>query len=162
MVRENPAVIVDGSHNPQGMRATVNSLREYFPKGGIVFLVGVLADKDAAGMMRELTGYKRRDEAEGAGAQASSQRSQESGEKAPELASCYITVTPPSMRAMEAADLAALLRGMTDRPVTAAASLKEGCAMALAAAEADGVVCAIGSLYMVDELEKLFTERSGG
>ncbi len=168
LVREKPAVIVDGSHNPQGMRATVNSLREYFPKGGVVFLVGVLADKDAAGMMRELTGYERGDEAEGAGgAQAPAQESaiqesaaqesatQESGEKARELASCYITVTPPSMRAMEAADLAELLRPMTDRPVTAAASLKEGCAMALSAAGADGAVCAMGSLYMVDELEKL-------
>ncbi len=148
LVREKPPVIVDGSHNPQGVRATVRSLKEYFPKGGIVFLVGVLADKDAAGMMRELAS---------GGEKADGQERADSQEKAngQELAAAYITVTPPSMRAMDAVSLAELLRSVTDRPVTAAASLEEGCAMALSAAGSEGAVCAMGSLYMVDDLERL-------
>ncbi len=129
-----PRIFVDGSHNPQGMRATAASLRAYVPQGEITFLVGVLADKDAAGMARELTG---------AG-----------------LASSFITVTPPSMRAMEATELAALLRTMTDRPVRAAGSLEEGCALALRAAGETGVVCALGSLYMVGDLKRIFREMT--
>ena len=127
-----PQIFVDGSHNPQGMRATAASLRAYVPQGGITFLAGVLADKDAAGMMRELTG----------------------------LAASFITVTPPSMRAMEAETLAGLLRTMTDRPVRAAKSLEEGCALALRAAGPDGVICALGSLYMVGDLTKVFQETA--
>ncbi|MCI8565003.1 MAG: bifunctional folylpolyglutamate synthase/dihydrofolate synthase [Lachnospiraceae bacterium] len=127
-----PRIFVDGSHNPQGMQATAASLRAYVPQGGITFLVGVLADKDPAGMMGELTG----------------------------LASSFIAVTPPSMRAMEAAELAGLLRTMTDRPVQAAASLEEGCALALKAAGPDGVICALGSLYMVGDLTRIFREMT--
>lgn len=127
-IHDRPLVFVDGSHNPQGIRATAESLRTYFPQGGITFLVGVLADKDAVHMMREL----------------------------PELAASFITVTPPSMRAMEAGALAELLRTMTDKPVTAAVSLEEGCALALKRAGEQGVVCAMGSLYLVGDLTSCF------
>ena len=64
------------------------------------------------------------------------------------------------MRAMEAAELAGLLRTMTDRPVQAAASLEEGCALALKAAGPDGVICALGSLYMVGDLTRIFREMT--
>ena len=105
-------------------------------------------------MMRELaSGGEQPDGQE----KADSQERADSQEKAngQELAAAYITVTPPSMRAMDAVSLAELLRSVTDRPVTAAASLEEGCAMALSAAGSEGAVCAMGSLYMVDELERL-------
>ena len=128
---DRPQVFVDGSHNPQGMQATADSLRAYFPQGGITVLAGVLADKDADGMMRKLL----------------------------PLASSFITVTPPSMRAMAAGELAALLRTMTDKPVQAAASLDQGCALALKDAGEDGVICALGSLYMVGELTEIFRKR---
>lgn len=127
---EEPLIFVDGSHNPQGIRATASSLRTYFPQGGVTFLVGVLADKDAVHMMEEL----------------------------PDLASSFITVTPPSMRAMESNDLAKLLRTMTDKPVMAAESLEEGCAMALHAAGEEGVICAMGSLYLVGDITRVFQE----
>lgn len=125
---EHPRIFVDGSHNPQGVKATAETLRTYFPKGNIVFLTGILADKDAAGMMSEL----------------------------PDLARCFITVKPPSMRGMEAGELAGHLRTMTNKTVRAAGSLEEGCMLALEQAGEDGVICAIGSLYMVGELTKKF------
>ena len=53
-IYEQPLIFVDGSHNPHGIKATAASLRTYFPQGGITFLVGVLADKDAIHMMEEL------------------------------------------------------------------------------------------------------------
>lgn len=79
-------------------------------------------------------------------------------EELPDLASSFITVTPPSMRAMESNDLAKLLRTMTDKPVMAAESLEEGCAMALHAAGEEGVICAMGSLYLVGDITRVFQE----
>ncbi len=132
-ISENPLIFVDGSHNPHGIKATAASLRTYFPQGGITFLVGVLADKDAVHMMEEL----------------------------PQMASSFITVTPPSMRAMDSAALAEMLRTMTDKPVQAASSVEEGCAMAVGAAGEDGVVCAIGSLYLVGDVTRGFQKVLG-
>ena len=46
LLRRNPAVIVDGAHNPQGAAALLESLDALFPGRKINFIVGVLADKD--------------------------------------------------------------------------------------------------------------------
>ena len=55
----------------------------------------------------------------------------------------------------------ALLRTMTDKPVRATASVAEGCATALQVAGVDGVICAIGSLYMVGDVTAAFQEIFG-
>ena len=47
-------VIVDAAHNPHGARARVDAVDEYFDFDDIVFVFGVLADKDADGMVEEL------------------------------------------------------------------------------------------------------------
>ena len=41
-----PVFILDGGHNPQCADAVAESLRKYFPEGGLTFIIGVLADKD--------------------------------------------------------------------------------------------------------------------
>ncbi|MCD8054536.1 MAG: bifunctional folylpolyglutamate synthase/dihydrofolate synthase [Lachnospiraceae bacterium] len=127
LLSEHPAVIVDGSHNPPGIRATAESLRTYFGNHKIIFLVGVMADKDVDTILSTLC----------------------------PLAGRFITVTPDNPgRAMPAEELAERLRSMGELPVTAAASIGEGCRTALAYAGADGVVCALGSLYMVGDMTR--------
>lgn len=56
LVRTNPPVIVDGSHNPQAAAALAEAIREEFPDPGRrpTLLIGVLGDKDAEGIVREL------------------------------------------------------------------------------------------------------------
>ena len=57
VVDHDPLTIVDGAHNPAGVRALVASLPELRGEGapgGLVAVVSVLEDKDAAGMLREL------------------------------------------------------------------------------------------------------------
>ena len=49
-----PAVILDGAHNPAGARALAASLRAYFPGRPVTFVIGVLADKDAGGILAAL------------------------------------------------------------------------------------------------------------
>ncbi len=45
IIKKNPLVIFDGSHNPDGMRYTVKSIKEYFTKKPVL-LMGVMADKE--------------------------------------------------------------------------------------------------------------------
>jgi len=52
--RRDPLVILDGAHNPAGARALAASLRAYFPGRAVTFVIGVLADKDAGGILAAL------------------------------------------------------------------------------------------------------------
>ncbi|HKT55405.1 MAG TPA: folylpolyglutamate synthase/dihydrofolate synthase family protein [Microbacterium sp.] len=49
-----PTVLVDAAHNPHGAHALVTALRESFDFDEWGVVLGVLADKDAAGILREL------------------------------------------------------------------------------------------------------------
>jgi len=52
--RRDPLVVLDGAHNPAGARALAASLRAYFPGRPVTFVIGVLADKDAGGILAAL------------------------------------------------------------------------------------------------------------
>ena len=53
--RERPLTVYDGAHNPAGARALAESLDDVFgERRPRVAVIGVLEDKDAAGMLREL------------------------------------------------------------------------------------------------------------
>jgi len=54
VVRVAPTVIVDAAHNPHGTAATVAALAEEFDFRRLVGVVGILADKDALGILRIL------------------------------------------------------------------------------------------------------------
>ncbi|MEH1168217.1 folylpolyglutamate synthase/dihydrofolate synthase family protein [Micromonospora sp. CPCC 205539] len=53
-VRNAPTVLLDGAHNPHGMAATVTALQEEFAFSKLVAVLGVLADKDATGLLELL------------------------------------------------------------------------------------------------------------
>jgi len=53
-VRTSPTVLVDASHNPAGMAATVEALGEAFSFSRLVAVVAVLADTDARGILELL------------------------------------------------------------------------------------------------------------
>jgi dihydrofolate synthase / folylpolyglutamate synthase len=54
IIERDPLVILDGAHNPAGARALAASLRAYLPGRQVTFVIGVLADKDARGILRVL------------------------------------------------------------------------------------------------------------
>ncbi len=127
---KTPAFLLDGAHNAHGMRAAVQSLETLFPGRRLTFLLGILADKDAGEMLDLL---------------------------AP-LAERVFVLRPDSPRAMDPAALGALLaaRGVEVRPC---AGVEEGIEAALAAAGRDGVVCALGSLYLCGEVRSAWFKR---
>ena len=46
MIRREPEVIVDGAHNEDAWRKLAESLKAYYPDRKLVFIIGVLADKE--------------------------------------------------------------------------------------------------------------------
>lgn len=126
LARRAPDVLLDGGHNPQCMEALAQSLRELYPEKKLIFLTGVLADKDWTAMMEQLL----------------------------PLAREFYTITPDSPRAMPAAELAAWLEEQGGK-ATPCESIGEGIDRALAAAGVQDAVCVTGSLYMIGEVRHL-------
>jgi dihydrofolate synthase/folylpolyglutamate synthase len=54
LVGAHPTVLVDAAHNPHGAHALVEALRDAFDVDEWGVVLGVLADKDAAGMVAEI------------------------------------------------------------------------------------------------------------
>ena len=54
LIGADPTILVDVAHNPHGAQSLVAALERYFDAKEIVFVVGVLADKDAAGILATL------------------------------------------------------------------------------------------------------------
>ena len=67
------------------------------------------------------------------------------------LAQAFVTITPPSPRALDAEILAQELAAY-GKPACAAASIPQGVERAMELAGEDGLVCALGSLYSVGEI----------
>jgi dihydrofolate synthase / folylpolyglutamate synthase len=54
VVRRGPTVLLDAAHNPHGAAAAVEAIRDSFTFDPLVGVVGVMADKDAEGLLSEL------------------------------------------------------------------------------------------------------------
>ena len=123
----NPIFILDGSHNPQGMEATAQSLQKYFGDKKVIFVTGVMADKDVDAMMANI---------------------------AP-IAECFITVTPDNPRAMKSGELKDKLKHF-GKPVTDCGIVKKGVSEALKRAGESDVICALGSLFFSAEVRAAY------
>ena len=124
LLRRDPPFLLDGSHNAHGMRATADSLRALFPGEKFVFLVSIMADKDADEMLRLLL----------------------------PLAKGFVTVTAPSPRAIPAAELAAQIEALGGRAEPAGsipAAVARVCALA-----GRGPAAALGTLYFSGEVRE--------
>ena len=127
LVSLEPPFVVDGGHNPQCARAVADNLVRYFPRTRRVLLVGVLADKDYPALFQILN----------------------------EAADAWVCVTPESERALPAEKLAEHLKAF-GKGVTCCASIPEGVETAREQAGEDGMVCAVGSLYMAGAVRACF------
>ena len=54
VVGTEPTVVVDAAHNPHGAAALAAAIIEYFTFDSVTAVVGILGDKDAVGIIREL------------------------------------------------------------------------------------------------------------
>ncbi len=127
VLSKEPVFIVDGGHNPHGITGTAESLRKLFPDKKFTFVTGVMADKDVEKILGLIV----------------------------PIAERFITVCPDNPRAMKADVLAGRIRalGVDAQPAETVAA---GVAKAIEIAGKDGIVCALGSLYMSGDIRQCF------
>jgi dihydrofolate synthase/folylpolyglutamate synthase len=131
VVRRSPTVLVDAAHNPHGARSLVAALDEAFTFTRLVGLVGIVADKDAAGILEVL-----------------------------EPALDHVVVSRSSSpRAMQPAELGALATEIFgESRVTVVPNLPDALDEAVALAESEGMgggVVATGSVITAGEVRML-------
>ena len=136
IVSKKPLMIVDGAHNEDAARRLAESIELYFTNRRIIYIMGVLKDKEYEKICELTAGY----------------------------AADIITVaTPHNQRALPALILAETVRKFHER-VTAADSVEEAVELALllAAMPSDGrepVIIAFGSLSYLGELYRIMQHR---
>lgn len=129
VLKEKPLLLADGSHNPQGMRATVESLQQYFPERKLQFIFGAMADKEIEAMASLFL---------------------------PLAKKVYVTA-PAVPRAMKAEELLELCGRIVPDAAETEFVLCPTAKDALSAAakeKEDEVIAAVGSLYLAGEIKK--------
>ena len=127
VLRKRPLFLVDGAHNEDAAEKLAKSIEIYFTNRRIIYIMGVLRDKDYERVIELTHAY----------------------------ADQIITVTPPdNPRALPALDLAKAAARVHPK-VTAAGSLEEAVEMAQLLAGKDDVILAFGSLSYLGRLMDL-------
>jgi dihydrofolate synthase/folylpolyglutamate synthase len=124
VVDHEPDVVLDGAHNPGGMAALAEALRGFLEGRRLVACLSILDDKDAAGMLRELL----------------------------PLCDEVICTANANPRALTPATLQSLCRQLEGPPARTVPDPRRALTEARAAAGADGVVVATGSIYLIADL----------
>ncbi len=124
VLEEKPLFLIDGAHNEEAAISLEKSIKEYFPGKRLIFIIGVLKDKEYEKVILHTV----------------------------TLASEIITVTPPwPERALTALELAQTVMKYNPR-VTAADSLEDAVEMAHLLADRDSIIIAFGSLSFLGRL----------
>ncbi len=125
LISQEPVVIYDGAHNPEGISGAVASIKRYFDEK-VYILSGVLKDKDYNFIARELA----------------------------EVTERAFTITPDNPRALSAADYAEILNELGVK-AEAYSNIPDAVAAAYKAAREDCVplIC-LGSLYTYGDVTR--------
>jgi dihydrofolate synthase / folylpolyglutamate synthase len=125
VVSEDPRTVYDGAHNPAGARALADSLDDVFgTRRPRVAVIGVLEDKDAAAMLRELLPHVDR--------------------------AVYTRSANP--RSLSPATLATLAEKVDGPPAETVGDPRAALARARELAGPGGAVLATGSIYLIADL----------
>ncbi|HOM02249.1 MAG TPA: folylpolyglutamate synthase/dihydrofolate synthase family protein [Acetivibrio sp.] len=130
ILKKEPIFLIDGAHNAEGAQTLSKFLKTYFPYKKIVFIIGILGDKDYGKMIEEC---------------------------AP-LAEHVIAVTPNSDRALPAEILAQSLEGYC-KNVYISDAIVNAVDKSFEITPKDGLICAFGSLYYIGEVRSILLDR---
>jgi dihydrofolate synthase/folylpolyglutamate synthase len=133
LIKTEPALLLDGAHNPAGAQILANALRAEFSHKPLVGLVAVLGDKDVAGLIANLAGV---------------------------FESVVITQSS-SPRSMPAAELESIASHSLGQDVVSFSDFELALEHAKQrASEIDGIVVVTGSITLVGDVIKLIQEDS--
>lgn len=127
ILAKKPLIILDGGHNEQCIDEVVKVLGKYVPDKKVIFVIGVMADKNYKGMIRKLL----------------------------PIAKEFYTVKPNNQRALDAITLAMAIHDLDGR-ATAECTVEDGIMSALESAQPSDVICILGSLYMASKVRGCF------
>lgn len=124
VLSENPVVIFDGSHNPEGVTATIESIKHYFPHEKVNILSGVMADKDYKFIAKTIS----------------------------EVANQVYCVTPNNLRALKAEDYSCVFQSLNVDSY-AFSNISNAVQKAVSVSKESGtpLIC-LGSLYMYADI----------
>ena len=128
VLAKDPYILLDGAHNPNGVRELARCLADYFPDKKFTFVFGVMADKDHEDMLRAIAPY----------------------------AESFIAVTPKSERALASSSLKNEIEEMLGLPTYDACSVEEGLDQALELRNGGANICIFGSLYQAGDVLNYF------
>lgn len=127
VLNKTPYFIIDGAHNHQGAVKLCQTLSDYFPGKKIIFIFGVLADKEVNKMIEAVV----------------------------PIAQNFIAVAPLSERALPASELFAILKRYCNNTFVSD-TIKEAIEKSYSIANNDDVICAFGSLYYIGVIREYF------
>ncbi len=128
---KSPCIILDGAHNPDGMRSLIESMDSYFKDVPRVVILGILKDKEAR-LMTETASH-------GAGA--------------------VICTAPPTPRALAIRELMAYVPDNVS--CIPEDSYEQALNRAVSIAGHKGIVLVTGSLYMMGDFRAILKKREG-
>lgn len=123
VVRKKPYFTIDGAHNVEAARSLSNSIGLYFKNRRIIFIIGVLADKDFRSILNITAS----------------------------LADVIITVMPNNVRALSSKELAKEAK-QYDKRVYDAGNMENAIDLAYREAGEEDVIMAFGSLSFLGEM----------
>lgn len=130
VVGEHPWLIVDGAHNADSMNKLFGALRRHFSFDRLILVLGLMADKDLAGIAREVAAAR---------------------------VGLVVATAVHNARAMAPEQIAdALQEAAPDLPVHGEAEVGAALAAGLAATRPGDLLCVAGSLYLAGEALRWF------
>ena len=124
--RKEPLVILDVAHNSAGMQTLIQALDQLFPEKKVIFIFGVMEDKDYHSMLKEIS----------------------------KKAKFIVLTTPDYKRSAEPEALEETLK-QTNTPYEVIPLVKQAYFFALKNAKPDDVICITGSHFTVGEVLSL-------
>ena len=130
VLSRDPLFLLDGGHNPQCAEALAAAIDKLLPGEKVVFLLGVLADKDYPQIMDIVMPYAKK----------------------------FVCMTPFSDRALTADKLRDYLKSRGAQASSCGSDVARGIRAACRAAGKRGAVVAFGSLYLAGHVRTVFQE----
>jgi dihydrofolate synthase/folylpolyglutamate synthase len=133
VLQHAPMLLVDGAHNAAGVSVLCKALKNEFSYKNLILIFGVLNDKDYRLMLKKLV----------------------------PLAYRLIITKPGTVRAMPPEEIVPVAQKWqyNDR-IEVVENSREALRRALSIADSDDLICVTGSLYLVGEIKRVFSEIS--
>ena len=125
--RKEPLVLLDVAHNPAGIKAMIKALHQFFPEKQVIFVFGVMQDKDHHSMLKEIC----------------------------KKAKFVVLTKPDYKRAAEPEALEEVLIQM-DAPYEVISTVKQAYLFTLKCAKTEDIICITGSHFTAGEFLSSF------